>query len=158
MADKIVQPKVLASTNPDTYDNLIIAQAQNATYATYASSDTSKGTIEERLTNLGFRQGAVILGSGFTASINTLKRQGNYVLGELYVTDQSPSLSEVLFTFPSDFTPISGTDIVTFSVISGVVSQISISPVGGIIIYVSGGTVSSPKSHIYFGYEAVPIS
>ena len=34
MADKIVQPKVLASQNPDTYDNLIIAQAQNATNAT----------------------------------------------------------------------------------------------------------------------------
>ena len=36
MADRIVQPRVLASTNPDTYDNLIIQQAQNATNASNA--------------------------------------------------------------------------------------------------------------------------
>lgn len=34
MADIIVQPKVLASQNPDTYNNLIMAQAQNATNVT----------------------------------------------------------------------------------------------------------------------------
>ena len=34
MANIVVQPKVLASQNPDTYNNLIMAQAQNATNVT----------------------------------------------------------------------------------------------------------------------------
>lgn len=46
MANIIVQPKV-KNTN-GTLDNLIYA------VILYASSDTSKGTIEERLTALGF--------------------------------------------------------------------------------------------------------
>lgn len=57
MANIIVQPKVL---NKDgvTYDNLVMQQAvdatnstnaTNSTMAQYASSDTSKGTIETRL-------------------------------------------------------------------------------------------------------------
>ena len=58
MADRIVQPKVLASTNPDTYDNLIMQQAQNATNVTTningnAISDIfeSNGTIVKNATN-----------------------------------------------------------------------------------------------------------
>lgn len=65
MANIIVQPKVL---NEDgvTYDNLIMQQAvnatnaENATIAQYASSDTSKGTIEERLTNIPYKNKKVI--------------------------------------------------------------------------------------------------
>lgn len=53
MADKIVQPKVLASTNPDTYDNLIIAQAQNATNATTATNATN-GILKADGTYTGF--------------------------------------------------------------------------------------------------------
>lgn len=48
--------------------------------------DNSKGTIEERLDKLGFRQGSIELASGYTASTNTLKRQGNYVIGQLVFT------------------------------------------------------------------------
>lgn len=58
MADIIVQPKV---KNADgSFDTIIINRVLNsetsekATYATYASADTSKGTIEERLTNIEF--------------------------------------------------------------------------------------------------------
>jgi hypothetical protein len=42
--------------------------------------DISKGTIEERLDKLGFKEGSVILSSNLTATRNELKRQGNYVL------------------------------------------------------------------------------
>lgn len=58
MADRIVQPKVLASQNPDTYDNLIIQQAQNASNVTNsingnALSDIfeSNGTTVKNATN-----------------------------------------------------------------------------------------------------------
>lgn len=42
------------ATNARNADNA--TNATNATYAQYASEDTSKGTIEQRLTNLGFKQ------------------------------------------------------------------------------------------------------
>ena len=58
MADIIVKPKVLASQNPDTYNNLIMAQAQNATNVTTningnAISDIfeTNGTIVKNATN-----------------------------------------------------------------------------------------------------------
>ena len=49
----------------------------------YASSDTTKGTIEERLTNLGFKEGSFILASGITATTNYIKKQGNIVYFKL---------------------------------------------------------------------------
>ena len=47
----------------------------------------SKGTVEQRLTNLGFREGSITLASGITATTNYLKRQGNYVIGKLVITN-----------------------------------------------------------------------
>lgn len=52
----------------------------NAMYATYASSDTSKGTIEQRLTNLGFKEGEFSWEGGVPQS-STLYKQANYVIG-----------------------------------------------------------------------------
>lgn len=56
-------------------------------YAKYASEDTSKGTIEERFTtitqrlaDLGFKSGYVYL-MGVDIAVNSLRRQGNYVIG-----------------------------------------------------------------------------
>jgi hypothetical protein len=45
--------------------------------------NTRKGTIEERLTKLGFKQGYihVISSTGISIAKNTLTRQGNYVIG-----------------------------------------------------------------------------
>lgn len=45
--------------------------------------DINKGTVEERLTALGFREGSITLASGITASTNVIKRQGNYVIGKV---------------------------------------------------------------------------
>lgn len=80
--------------------------ATNATYAQYASDDTSKGTIEERLTSLGFRQGSFISADSSTyllgAETNIIKKQGKYVIATLvnpYVyTESDPSSS-----FPASF-------------------------------------------------------
>ena len=45
------------ATNAENATNATNAtNAENATYAQYASTDTSKGTIEARLTNLGFKK------------------------------------------------------------------------------------------------------
>ena len=62
----------------------------------YASNDTSKGTIEQRLTNLGFKEGSIELASGYTAVTNKLKRQGNYVIGELIFNPDAYKLTYTL--------------------------------------------------------------
>ena len=74
--------------------------------ASYASADFSKGTIETRLTNLGFRQGSVTLASGVTATRNSIKRQGNYVILDLelsgiYTIENTYQIGSV----PSNFFP-----------------------------------------------------
>ena len=56
-----------------------------AKYSLYASTDTSKGTIEERLSNLGFSEGVAtysFYASATNGSVtsNSLKKQGKYVL------------------------------------------------------------------------------
>lgn len=59
-----------------------------ANVAMYASSDTSKGTIEERLTKLGFSEGSfTFIGnmSGATVGTNSIKKQGKYVIANLGV-------------------------------------------------------------------------
>lgn len=50
----------------------------NAIYADYASEDRSKGTIEDRLTNLGFKQGNITINDN-VGSVVQITRQGNYV-------------------------------------------------------------------------------
>lgn len=50
--------------------------------------NTSKGTIEQRLTNLGFRQGSTSFANGGSGSA-TLKRQGNYVIASLRLNSAS---------------------------------------------------------------------
>ena len=64
--------------------------------------DNSKGTVEERLTRLGFKSGSVTI-SGVTATQNELKRQGNYVLGNL--SFRVTSIKSVSGTFPQYFRP-----------------------------------------------------
>ena len=91
--------------------------ATSATRATYASTDTSKGTIETRLTNLGFRSGSITVPSGYTASENTVTRQGNYVIGK-YIVDipNGTTLSStVLGTLPTYFRPMSAKEQYCFA-------------------------------------------
>lgn len=51
-----------------------------------ANYDITKGSIEDRLTNLGFKQGSVSLTSG-SATTNKITRQGNYCILSLTVKD-----------------------------------------------------------------------
>lgn len=74
-----------------------------AQIAQYASADTSKGTIEERLTALGFKEGAVSPVTDSTAYINYLCRQGNYVLGTF--TGYYKNGYTMLGTIPEAFRP-----------------------------------------------------
>lgn len=67
-------PKATEATNA--------TNAGTATVAQYASADTSKGTIEQRLTDLGFKSGNFAVPNGKVTE-NTITRQGNYVIGKL---------------------------------------------------------------------------
>lgn len=82
-----------------------VKKANHATTATigqYASSDTSKGTIEQRLTNLEHKESAVDLGGGTWADENVLIREGNFVIGRLVgVTPYSTNIG----TIPQNFRP-----------------------------------------------------
>lgn len=107
-------------------------KVNNANIATYASSDYSKGTIEERLTNLGFKQGSFIVENQSSSSVddngepyatvllnisvNEIKRQGNYCIANLKVdfdTQANPNYtggsSSVTYsakvTVPEEFRP-----------------------------------------------------
>ena len=68
----------------------------------------SKGTIEERLTRLGFRKGSVTLSEG-NATVNYLKRQGNFVIGEISATNvgaiKHPAEEVNIMTIPHYFRP-----------------------------------------------------
>lgn len=85
--------------------------------------DITKGTIEQRLTNLGFKQGEVEGANGFSCDENPrtdppftriIKRQGNYIICPLKGFGKSGSLSSPItlnkgFVFgklPNDFYPL----------------------------------------------------
>lgn len=78
-----------------------------------AEYNISKGTVEERLTNLGFKEGSITLASGFTATTNSLKRQGNYVILDLRLSLTQNQLTGLLSnstlsigTVPKEFRPL----------------------------------------------------
>lgn len=95
-----------------------VKNSTNAAYAQYASTDTSKGTIEERLTSLGFKQ-TLLTADGrdtsYVSSVSNLhfERMGNIVLvnGELRLTSEgatalnSPEKSFCIGSLPAEFMP-----------------------------------------------------
>lgn len=87
--------KVNDATNSDN--------STNSTYALYASQDTSKGTIEERLTALGFKKGAIDFGSSSASSSTLIKSGRLVVIGAEYITLSSSSPSR--FYIPKEFAP-----------------------------------------------------
>lgn len=145
-------------------DGITVKNATNSTnsnFATYASADTTKGTIEERLTRLGFKQGTLSLEDDVpTPTTNYIYRQGNYVYGELeWATPyEVGALTETAFaTIPDDFKPkISGT---IFSAEIGTQSVKIYSLINHLRITAKGTSTSTriKIKHITFGYEANPI-
>lgn len=98
----------------------IVAQtsqnATNATYAQYASEDTSKGTIEERLTSLGFKTGSLEIladskGRKPYVDLNLIRKEGNivaiYYSGEGGMVDlDSTNLGRhIIGRIPNEFWP-----------------------------------------------------
>lgn len=88
-------------------DGLTVKNSTNATYCQYASQDTSKGTIEERLTNLGFKQGVadysnLEIGN---ASVNSLKKQGKYVIFNFEANCNIEAGNFKYITIPTEFMP-----------------------------------------------------
>ena len=148
-----------------------IVQGIQYTGSALNNYDISKGTVEERLTNLGFKQGSIELLGGFTATTNVLKRQGNYVLGELAVNNISVTGTNQTIqigTIPENFRP---KNTVYFGVQGAFQTQavssfgylpiIAIQPYGSIEIQYSSqsGLISTTFAiaGVTFGYEVEPI-
>ena len=73
----------------------------------YASLDISKGTIEERLTNLGFKQGNIMINDSVnTVAENVIFRQGNYVKCLLEWGDFDFDELPIYYEKPTKFFPI----------------------------------------------------
>ena len=129
-----------------------VGKAQNANIAIYASDDTSKGTIEERLNKMGFND-SVSLNLGGTYA-GELYRQGNLIHGHIL-----PKLWSNLanITIPVNFRPKEVTTIVN-CMISGNTYMAFIKTDGSISLeYSSGAIASSTWNDICVGYEASPI-
>lgn len=125
---------------------LIDGTNKNAIYAQYASSDTSKGTIEQRLTSLGFRQGSVTFTSStFTASENVLLRQGNYVLGSIKGISNLNAVylpsNGVIAHIPSEFRPKTTTQVGVIVDVGVTAMNTGVSGSGATSVTLSGTSV-----------------
>ena len=124
--------------------------------------DISKGTIEERLNNLGFKEGSVIFESNITATRNELKRQGNYVLGHIKGTFPSveSNVTVLIGALPEEFIPQEWfhPDVVLMGASIGW-GNFSIDTLGEVSVYTRPGigTGRNISFDIYFGYEASPL-
>ena len=88
-------------------------QISHSTYAKYASSDTSKGTIEERLTNLGFKTGvAEITQTNCIISTNSLKKMGKWCIFNFAMSTSSSKKPSIAITIPVEFRPKEETKII----------------------------------------------
>ena len=114
MANKIVEIKV--KNDSDGYDNLIVSRARQAEYA---SEDHSKGTIEERLTNLGRQSIEVPLSDEYGAisyGVCRCEKTGRFVYVDIELelnTSNMQSISSligsetevVLGSIPTEYAP-----------------------------------------------------
>lgn len=92
--------------------------AQKAICADYASSDTSKGTIEDRLMKLGFKEGSVTISkTARGVTHNYWKRQGNYVFGKVYATFDTVACNSgsSIFTLPENALPKEAVEFVAYA-------------------------------------------
>lgn len=110
--------------------------AKGARIAQYASEDTSKGTIEERLTSLGFRTGSLEIladnsGRKPSVDLNLIRKEGNvvtiYYSGEKgrASLDSSSLRQDIVGKIPSEFWP-STASIQEITELSSVASNLSL--------------------------------
>lgn len=107
---KVIKPMQYAYQQISELQSNLTDGSVQVKIAQYASSDLTKGTIEQRLNQLGFRQGSISLINGGTAQ---LKRQGNYTI--VYIRLFSGNTSETtspwyqggtIGTIPVNFRPL----------------------------------------------------
>lgn len=133
--------------------------ATTAKIAQYASADTKKGTIEERLTKLGFKEGVVTpvvdSAENVTVTNNVIQRQGNYVIGQFIAVGQFYAYTDTetnayilpIGTVPKEFIPA------TTKTFYGYVKSINTSPAGA---YISSGAIEiTPTGVMRFANELV---
>lgn len=175
MATKIIEIK---KKNADgSFTKLIPQTASSADYGMYASTDTSKGTIESRLTAVEtVYKTSMTIESGISVSTNEIKRLRTFVVGKI-VVDYSTVIagtSKKIGIIPQGFRPKetqSGAVLGTFKVnVSGAsgnwtyLTSYNISTSGEVTITTTllGGngsgsiavTMQSPVT-IAFGYETM---
>lgn len=145
-----------------------------AKIATYASEDFTKGTIEDRLTRLGFKSGVITFAGESYGSAsytdtenNGIYRQGNYVFCRIKIENKPIKLQENIFgVIPETFRPKKE----TYFTICATTDNFNY---GGLLCRVdSSGYVAQINSfgadndwivfglsntYIEFGYEAQPI-
>lgn len=82
--------------------------------------DILKGTIEERLTNLGFKEG-VAKYTGTTSHIinNSLKKQGKYVIFNFQATNV-PANTDLTIIIPDEFKPKETVRIICGFIVAGI--------------------------------------
>lgn len=80
--------------------------AQKADEATYAGSDHTKGTIEERLTSLGFKEGSFTISDASikTTKTNVIKKQGKRCIANVDIVI-TPQEGDVVLHIPEGFRP-----------------------------------------------------
>lgn len=143
--------------------------ATNANIAQYASDDISKGTIEERLTNLGFRQGSFSIslktGAAPTITTNSIVRQGNYCIGSFDIGYAGPGaniyLNEYNVIIPEEFRPLVDTTITCFQTRGGISTvgyDTAILKTTGEVIFSGLNASLTTATAINIGWEAAAIS
>lgn len=132
--------------------------------------------IDERLKKLGFREGSVLLPEGTTTNsnantgvdMNYLKRQGNYVIGQLSCNAPTPNFpiqeSGLLLvgTVPSEFLPDPQKTQYIMSTVTYVLDLLTLTSVVD-LYFLQTGEILLPAFYdaktvvINFGYEARPL-
>ena len=144
-----------------------------AKIATYASDDILKGTIEERLTRLGFKSGVITFAGESYGSVeykntenNGIYRQGNYVFCRIKIENKPIKLQENIFgVIPETFRPKKETYFTICATsdnfnYGGLLCRVD--PSGYVAQINSFGdnnwlTFGLNNTYIEFGYEAQPI-
>lgn len=85
--------------------NQILNGQQTVYRAKYASSDTSKGTIDERLDALGFKEGVITETENFTITDYTLYRRSKIVTLKVKGKLDNKLLERVFISIPKGFRP-----------------------------------------------------
>lgn len=138
----------------------IIKGTQAVGVATYASEDKSKGTIEERLTNLGFKQG-VVQGDDVDTAHNAVYRQGNFVIApdlRFHDINASSGAITIVGTLPEGFRPKIAYETAFVGIVSmNVYTYVPVTIDTSGFIYIRGAVGKLVDLFMMLGFEALPI-